>query len=403
MSDTPQNRTDTPDGGRLAVVVRTLGGRGLVLAVLGAITVGVAVLSVVVNYRILEDVFGSWAYAIVFALDALWVIFQASEILAGSNKPRALRARIAGLVLTAGLTAVPTIDMVLHDRYGIAVVLTPAAIVGTKLAWTIALPSLGRRVSEETRRKLADRRQQVADRLEVMEAEAAHRIEVLEVTAGLEARVAAAETAYRASVLKSQAQTARTLRDQSEETGEATADPLPVSVTSIRLPELDGWTPFGLPGTAPARAVTQVSALPLPPGTGDGTAAEEGGTPPAQGVDPEGLADLAAVAGVPVPVPGEALTDDQVTVVLRHLRYSDDPPLSYRQARDRYRSGGYIGSEERIRRLWGDVVAAETAETGTTGAAPVRAEDDGADDDEESSPSRPAGDDEESSRQAGCS
>ncbi|MGA5220926.1 hypothetical protein ACPCAE_33320 [Streptomyces cinereoruber] len=382
MSDTAQTHPDTPEGGGLVTAARALGARGLVLAGLGAITVGVAVLSIVVSYRILEKPFGGWAYAIVAALDVLWVIMQAAEILAGSNRPRAMRARIAGLVLTAGLTAVPTVDLIRHGVTGIAVVLTPAAIVATKGAWTIVLWSLGRRVSEPTRRKLADRRQQVADSLEVMESDAAHRIELLTVAARLETQVAEAETAYREAVLKSRAQTATTLRGQAQITEEATADPLPSSVTSIRLPELDGWSPVGLPGTDPARAVMQVSALSLPPGTGGGTAAEEGGTAPAQGVDPEGLADLAAVAGVPVPVPGEALTDDQATVVLRHLRYSDDPPLSYRQARDRYRAGGYVGSEERIRRLWGGVVAAETGEAGT---ASVRAEDDSADDDEESS------------------
>ncbi|MGW2183327.1 hypothetical protein ACWCXX_35850 [Streptomyces sp. NPDC001732] len=71
------------------------------------------------------------------------------------------------------------------------------------------------------------------------------------------------------------------------------------------------------------------------------------------------LEDLAAVAGVPVPVPGERLTDTQLAVVLRHLRYREDPPLSYRQAVAGFRAAGFVGSEERIRRVWGELMSSE--------------------------------------------
>lgn len=71
------------------------------------------------------------------------------------------------------------------------------------------------------------------------------------------------------------------------------------------------------------------------------------------------LADLAAVAGVPVPVTGETLTADQLTLVLRHLRYQDDPPLSYRTAVTAFRDAGFVGSEERVRKAWGDLMSRE--------------------------------------------
>ncbi|MFE2015649.1 hypothetical protein [Streptomyces sp. NPDC059491] len=359
--------------------------RALALGVLGIFTLGVAVLSVVVSYRILEPRFGDWAYAIVAALDALWIVFQATEILAGNNRPRALRARVAGLVLTAVLTAIPTVDLLMSTagHFELAVVLTPAAIALIKIGWTVALPSLGRRVSPATRERIAAERQAVADRLEVMEADAAHRVELLAVAARLETQVAAAETDYRVAVLKSQHKTTETLRKQGLATEAVTAEALPASVTAIRLPDLDTWAPHSLPGTAPARAVTQASTPELPTGT-------PGGTPPVTGVPavPQAdLTDLAAVAGVETPAPGEALTDTQMAVVLRHLRYSDDPPLSYRQARDQYRAAGYVGSEERVRRVWGDVIATEPA-TAADGAS-VPSDEDGSDADEE--PSRPAG------------
>jgi len=78
------------------------------------------------------------------------------------------------------------------------------------------------------------------------------------------------------------------------------------------------------------------------------------------------LADIAAVAGVPTPVPGERLTDPQLAVVLRHVRYRDDPPASYRQAVAVFRDAGFVGSEERIRRVWSEVVSGEETDTPAT-------------------------------------
>lgn len=71
------------------------------------------------------------------------------------------------------------------------------------------------------------------------------------------------------------------------------------------------------------------------------------------------LAEVAAVAGVPVPETGERLSDEQLVVVLRHLRYREDPPLSYRQAVAAFREAGFVGGEERIRRTWGELMSRE--------------------------------------------
>ncbi|MFI9019487.1 hypothetical protein ACIGZI_36265 [Streptomyces griseus] len=342
--------------------------RGLVLAVLGVVTLAVAILSVAVSYDILEPRFGGWAVPTVGALDALWVVFQATEILARNHRQRARRVLIAGLVLTAVNAAIPTAELVLAASNGgaqldLAVVLTPVAIVATKTAWWIALPSLGRAVSSDTRQAIATQRQHVADRLEVMEADAAHRVELLEVAAELEARVAAAEARYRESVLRAQQTTTETLHGQAVTTETTLAEKtLPASVAAIRLPDLETWAPpvLALPGTAdraasgtPAitggTAGTQVSEPETASGTPGGT---QGGT----GVTVE---DLATVAGVPVPQPDEPLTDAQMDVVLRHLRYTDDPPMSYRQARDAYRRAGYVGSEQRVRVAWGALLVQE--------------------------------------------
>ncbi|MBM7087173.1 hypothetical protein JTP67_01010 [Streptomyces sp. S12] len=339
--------------------------RGAVLAILGVITLGVAILSVAVSYDILEPRFGAWAVPTVGALDALWVVFQATEILAGNNRRRARRVQAGGLALTAVNAAIPTVHLVMSGLGGfdLAYVLTPVAIVATKGAWWMAMPSLGRKTSPETLQGIADKRQEVADQLEVMEAEAAHRIELLDVARGLQKRVAEAETAYRKAVLEAQKRMTEELHETAEATAATIAEkPLPASVAAIALPELGSWTP-----TAPALPVVpdrDATGTPAIGRAASGTQVNAGSDGGAARLAKHTvtLDELAAVAGVPVPGPGVPLTDDQIGVVLRHLRYSDDPPLSYRKARADYRAAGFVGSEERVRHVWGSVLAAEGSE-----------------------------------------
>ncbi|MFE1519569.1 hypothetical protein ACFW9I_22565 [[Kitasatospora] papulosa] len=356
--------------------------RGAVIAALGVITLAVAVLSVAVTYNILESKFGGWAIPTVVALDALWVIFQATEILAGNNRPRARRVQWAGMALTLINAAIPTAHLIVAAQHGapldMAVVITPVAILFTKGAWWWALPSLGRQVSDTTRQDLATKRQSVADRLEAMEAEAAHRIELLALATTLETQVAQAETAYRVSVLKAQQTMTDELHEQAETTEKTiTEKPLPASVAAIRLPVLEEWTPTApaLPGTPSGTlaltggaGVTQVSdpaaGTGTPGDTPQDTAVTPGGTPEEQAARAAALAELAAVAGVPVPEPGEPLTDGQLGVALRHLRYVDDPPQSYRAARDEFRDLGFVGSERRVRRAWAELMEAEEEAAG---------------------------------------
>ncbi|MFF0191049.1 hypothetical protein [Streptomyces sp. NPDC005244] len=353
--------------------------RAIVLSILGVVTLGVAVLSVAVSYQILEPRFGGWAVPTVGALDALWVVFQATDILAGNNIRRVRRVQIAGLALTAVNAAIPTTDLILsrHGHFDLAMVLTPIAIVATKVAWWIALPSLGRKVSDGTRQAMELKAQHVADQLEQMEAEAAHRIELLDLATRLEEQVATAETAYRLSKLKVQQSTTSSLHEQAQATAATVAEKaLPASVAAIQLPELETWSP-----TAPALLVTAdrdafgapIAAL---PGGRDGSGTGTGGSHAGHGDADENrhgkshanrdavtLAQLATVTGVPTPEPGETLTDGQMDVVLRHLRYRDDPPASYRQAVGDYREAGFVGSEKRIRHAWGALLSAEETDT----------------------------------------
>lgn len=341
--------------------------RGVVLGILGLVTLGVAALSVAVSYQILEPKFGGWAVPTVGALDALWVVFQATEVLASNNSRRVRRVQYAGLALTAVNAGIPTWDLILHrsgDGFELAVILTPIAIVATKTAWWIALPSLGRPVSDGTRQLLADKRQTVADRLETMEAEASHRIELLRLATELEQQVAEAETAYRVSTLKIQQTMTEDLHKQAEATAQTVADKgLPAAVAAIRLPDLENWQPGTLALPGPAGRDGSVTAS----GTDDsgrhttGTQVNTGGRgePSREAAPTVTLQELAAVTGVPVPVPGGQLTNRQLGVVLRHLRYSKEPPMSYRQAARSLRKAGFVGSEERVRHEWGALMANE--------------------------------------------
>lgn len=326
--------------------------RALVLAVLGAITLGVALLSVSVSYQILVPQFGNWAVPTVAALDALWVVVQATEILAANNRTRARRVRIAGLVLTAVIAAIPTVDLILTLRrehaFDLAVVIAPTAIVLTKIAWWVVMPALGRGTSAGTRSTIATTRQAVADRLEEMEAKAADRIELLRVASEVQQRVAEAETNYRLTALASQQRMTAALHAQAEATADTiAAHPLPALVAGIDLPGLDLDEDWELPALA----------LPVAPAVTDVTQVNElpGGRP----VTAVTLAELAAVTGVTTPEPGEPLTDDQLGVVLRHLRYSEDPPSSYRQAAATMRRKGFCGSEQRVRQTWRVLMAKE--------------------------------------------
>ncbi|MFJ2477971.1 hypothetical protein ACIOWI_34240 [Streptomyces sp. NPDC087659] len=331
--------------------------RSMVLVVLGAITLGVAVLSIAVSYQILIPRFGGWSAPTVAALDALWVVLQATEIHAANNRRRSKRVQWAGLALTLVIVAIPTADLVLSrtDGFDLALVITPVAIATTKGAWWLTLPSLGRKVSPATRQAIAERRQKVADRLEQMEADAADRIELLKVATELERQIGEAETGYRLSTLEIQQAMVEQLHTQSVATVETIAQqPLTDTVAHIALPELDGWKP-----TAPTLPVAACHAL------GTQVSAQAGTRPVTSCGTAVTLSELAAVRGVPTPEPGRQLDDAQLGVVLRHLRYSDDPPRSYRQAVAAFRRCGFVGSEERVRRVWSAEVLNHATEAET--------------------------------------
>ncbi|MFF7810833.1 hypothetical protein ACFZCF_02750 [Streptomyces sp. NPDC007945] len=110
--------------------------------------------------------------------------------------------------------------------------------------------------------------------------------------------------------------------------------------------------------TSGTAGVTPVTPSPVTPVTAPVAGPAE--EPTAELVEPPvTLAEVAVVTGVTVPEPSVPLTDEQLIVVLRYLRYSVDPPLSYRQAAAAFREQGFVGAESRIRTAWGALMSQE--------------------------------------------
>ncbi|WP_405873049.1 hypothetical protein [Streptomyces sp. NBC_00005] len=145
-----------------------------------------------------------------------------------------------------------------------------------------------------------------------------------------------------------------------ELTSEHPAADLPEEVPALFSDEdlarvLGRWTQEGVsPGVSPVSPqVGPVSPI------GELAASKgEGHTP----LDWPALAAVAAVAGVDTPEPGEPLSEEQLTVVLRWLRHSDNPPLSYRKALAAYRGAGFSAKEERVRKAYAALIDAEDAQ-----------------------------------------
>ena len=116
--------------------------------------------------------------------------------------------------------------------------------------------------------------------------------------------------------------------------------------------ELDGHTVV-------TQATPEIEAVTTEPATADETDTVTGSRQ-APVDNPMSLQELADAAGVDLPQPGATLTDGQLEVVLRWLRYSMEPPRSYRQAQDDFRKHGFQAREQRVRTTWKAIEALET-------------------------------------------
>jgi len=111
--------------------------------------------------------------------------------------------------------------------------------------------------------------------------------------------------------------------------------------------ELDGHTVV-------TQATPEIEAVTLPPVTvGETDTGEVVDQAPV--TDAMTLRELAGIEGVDLPQPGVTLSDDQLSVVLRWLRYGMEPPRSYRQAQAEFRKHGFKAREQRVRNTWAEI------------------------------------------------
>ncbi|MFE2353453.1 hypothetical protein [Streptomyces parvulus] len=327
-----------------------------------AITVGGQLGPILGVHGTLGQIAG-WSIALVY--DALWIGALRMSDAAIRQRSRLGMAVMLGLSLAALGVSTGTLLILGHAKVFAFVPLAAALFMGLRLfaGNVLADHTTAAQIATQS---AADRNARALAAADARHLRSAAVTDVVTETAGhlgeVERQIARAQTLTKgeARIAKARAKAEERLRKADEEHGEKaqafTARTLTLTVPTPGAPAL----PSSLSPAAEAPAVTPVEQIDTDTGTqattpeadGDGTA----DTPPAQ---PVTLTDLAAVTGVPTPVPGEPLTDGQLDVVLRHLRYTDDPPRSYRKARDDFRDRGFVGSEERVRRVWGALLTHE--------------------------------------------
>ncbi|MFF9002637.1 hypothetical protein ACF1GW_35560 [Streptomyces achromogenes] len=314
-----------------------------------------------------------WSIALVY--DALWIGSLRMSEVAIRQRSRIGMAIMLGLSALALGVSTGTLLILGHAKVFAFVPVAAALFMGLRLFATHCLAdhATADQIAEQS---AADRNARALAAADARHLRSTAITDVVTETAGhlgeMARQIARAETltAAEARISAARAKAEQRLRKADSEHGElAKAFAARTLELAVTAPGTDRAAVDTNPTVHPAPQPALDTAAPEPVTGADtqvsthtNTAVGTVDTPP---VHPVTLADLAAVAGVPTPVPGEPLTDEQLDVVLRFLRYSDDPPRSYRQASTDFRDLGFVGSEERVRRAWAALMTnEETAPAG---------------------------------------
>ncbi|MFE9844710.1 hypothetical protein [Streptomyces goshikiensis] len=306
-----------------------------------------------------------WSIAIVY--DALWIgSLRMSEV--------AIRQRSKiGMTVMLGLSAVAigvsvtTLLILGHAQVFAGVPVAAAAFMGLRLfvgnvladgatADLIAEQSAADRNARAL--AAADARHLTSEALTEVATETAQHL------AGTARQIAQAKvlTTAQKRISKARAKAEKTLAAADKEHGEKaaafmsrellTVGPRPVATgPGHTAPEHGGHT-------LATQVIPEIEAMAISPVTTDETDSEPG----VEQVPIEGamtLEELAVAAGVEVPKPGVTLSDEQLEVVVRWLRYAMEPPRSYRQAYAAFKGAGFQARENRVRRTWGEIETRE--------------------------------------------
>lgn len=309
----------------------------------------------------------AWSIAIVY--DALWIgSLRMSEV--------AIRQRSkVGMAVMLGLSAVAvgvsaTILLMLgHAKVFAFVPVAAALFMGLRLFAGNVLADAGTaaRIAEQS---AADRNARALAAANARHLRSEATTDVLEETAGhlgeMQRQIARADvlTRAQAEINEARAKAEGRLQESEKKHGAgalafAKRD-LALAVTRPVVTPA-GHTRGDLDGhTVVTQATPEIEAVTTEPVTADET---DTVTAPRQApVDnPMSLQELAEAAGVDLPQPGATLTDGQLEVVLRWLRYGMEPPRSYRQAQDDFRKHGFQAREQRVRTTWKAIEALEAS------------------------------------------
>lgn len=316
----------------------------------------------------------AWSIAVVF--DALWIgALRMSEI--------AIRQRsTVGMIVMLGLSAVAvgvsaTILLLLgHAKVFAAVPVAAALFMGLRLfaGNVLADPATAAQIAEQS---AADRNARALAAANARHLGSEAVTDVLAETAGhlgeMSRQVARAEVLTKAQARINEARAkAEDRLQKSEKTHGAAAQAFvgrDLSLLASRPASRPAVTVGGHGGTdqdghtVVTQVTPEIAAVSRTPVTVTESPVEQARETPARQAlvdNPMSIEELAAAKGVTTPKPGQRLSNDQLEVVLRWLRYGMEPPRSYRQAQEDFRKHGFQAREERIRHAWGEIEARET-------------------------------------------
>ncbi|MCX5584261.1 hypothetical protein [Streptomyces erythrochromogenes] len=370
----PDFLTDLPSVDIFNVVEKLLTTAGLALV---AITVGGQLGPMLGLHGPMATAAG-WSIALVY--DALWIgSLRMSEL--------AIRQRsVVGMAVTLGLSAVAisvstgALLVLGHAQVFAFIPLAAAAFMGLRLFArnVLADPATAAQIADQS---AADRNARALAAADARHLQSEARTEVQIETAGHLAEVhrqaARAEvlTGAQKEISKVRAKAEETLAEADRKHGKKAAAFMSrelLTVGSRSAVTATGHAPAELDGHTVVTQVTpEIETATTPAATPDETDSvrQPESAPTKFTPTPEELAlldELAVAADVPRPQPGVTLSNTQLAVVIRWLRYTMEPPRSYRQAAEAFRDVGFQAREQRIRQTWDEIKGREKEVTAPT-------------------------------------
>lgn len=338
----------------------------LAALVLVAVTVG-GQLGQILGLHGTVGMIAGWSIAVVY--DALWIgSLRMSEVAIRQRSAVGIAVMI-GLSVVAVGTSTATLLILGHAQVFAFVPVAAALFMGLRLfaGNVLADAETAALIAEQS---AADRNARALAAADARHLESGAVTDVVTETAEhlaeMRRQIARAKvlTKAQSQIDEARADAEKTLAKADEKYGEkAQAFMLRDLALSVSRPAVTvgGHTLGELEGhTVVTQATPEIEAVTIPPVTVDETDTETGAeqAPVEDGVTLQMLAD---VAGVELPLPAARLSDEQLDVVLRWLRYDMEPPRSYRQAQKEFRDRGFTAREERVRHAWAQIEAREEA------------------------------------------